>query len=888
MKLSTLQRFALISCLSCIPLFIHAQDCELELSLADSISTSCNECVTVEADFTPVNSTNTYAVSALEEAIPPYPLNQGQIVVSNIDDTYSPLIPMGFSFCFFDNTYNSIVIGSNGVVTFDAADANGFCPWSFDQTAPDPGLPNNAIFCPFHDINPASCGDVRWEIYGEEPCREFVVSFNNVCMFSCTSNQSSSQLVLHESSNTIDVYIVDKPACSWNGGNTLIGIQNVTSTVAYTPPGRNTGNWTASDEAWRFSPAGESSGDITWYLGDEEIGTGSTFEYCPDTASYLYAALNYDFCAPALIGDDCAFYDISVNSGTWPTEVDWNLVNSQGVTVLTGGAPFNQNVCLPNDCYTLNMFDSFGDGWNGASWTIAYQGTNITTATLPGGSIGSANFCVDEYVDDPDEPEEILAFALDSVWVDVLFDDIDPGLEPIDLLCDYDDPVQLEVAVDEGEWDASCQGCIDENGLFTAEGLPAGQYEVSYTVIGECGPVTDVIDIQVEEPPLIELSAPETLCDYFDPVQVESNVANGEWTASCDDCINAISGVFDPSGLAPGDYLISYTAGENCQSTSEIEIEIDESLTSPINATEPLCEEDTQQIEAVIDGGIWSADCGNCINENTGLFDGNVSGAGDFVITYTFDSFCAVPTTETISVAPSVDATISSIPLLCESGSTIVLEGAEPNGLWNSECGDCLTEGGVFDPQVSGSGIFQVSYALEGVCSDFDQQNVEVLVQRDATITVSPELCIDEGTHQLAVFDVGGEWSASCDDCIDSETGILDLTEAGEGEVTVFYVFEGLCGDDDEATFVIVPCSIEIPNIFSPNNDGINDEFRFNNLEFFPGSSLEIYNRWGILVYESADYANNWTAENVADGTYYYFLQRGDGELFKGTVTIKR
>ena len=97
-----------------------------------------------------------------------------------------------------------------------------------------------------------------------------------------------------------------------------------------------------------------------------------------------------------------------------------------------------------------------------------------------------------------------------------------------------------------------------------------------------------------------------------------------------------------------------------------------------------------------------------------------------------------------------------------------------------------------------------------------------------------------------------------------------------------------ICGDDDEATFVIVPCSIEIPNIFSPNNDGINDEFRFNNLEFFPGSSLEIYNRWGILVYESADYANNWTAENVADGTYYYFLQRGDGELFKGTVTIKR
>ena len=62
-------------------------------------------------------------------------------------------------------------------------------------------------------------------------------------------------IVLYETTNVIEVFILQKPTClGWNNGNAVLGIQNLPGTVAYTPPGRNTGNWDAFVEAWQFLP----------------------------------------------------------------------------------------------------------------------------------------------------------------------------------------------------------------------------------------------------------------------------------------------------------------------------------------------------------------------------------------------------------------------------------------------------------------------------------------------------------------------------------------------------------------------------------------------------------------------------------------------------------
>ena len=90
---------------------------------------------------------------------------------------------------------------------------------------------------------------------------------------------------------------------------------------------------------------------------------------------------------------------------------------------------------------------------------------------------------------------------------------------------------------------------------------------------------------------------------------------------------------------------------------------------------------------------------------------------------------------------------------------------------------------------------------------------------------------------------------------------------------------------------VIVP-DMDIPNIFTPNNDGKNDLFKIKDLESYPGSQLIIFNRWGNEVYRADNYLNNWNGGNLAGGTYYYLLNRREhsGAItpIKGWVFLKR
>lgn len=97
----------------------------------------------------------------------------------------------------------------------------------------------------------------------------------------------------------------------------------------------------------------------------------------------------------------CTNYNITVSFGFWPSEVSWQLVNSSSAVVASGFAGANQTVCLPDGCYTFLMLDSYGDGWNGAAFTITDPGLSvIATGTFTSGfsasqsvTLGNINCC---------------------------------------------------------------------------------------------------------------------------------------------------------------------------------------------------------------------------------------------------------------------------------------------------------------------------------------------------------------------------------------------------------------------------------------------------------------------------------------------------------------
>jgi gliding motility-associated-like protein len=80
---------------------------------------------------------------------------------------------------------------------------------------------------------------------------------------------------------------------------------------------------------------------------------------------------------------------------------------------------------------------------------------------------------------------------------------------------------------------------------------------------------------------------------------------------------------------------------------------------------------------------------------------------------------------------------------------------------------------------------------------------------------------------------------------------------------------------------------------FTPNNDGVNDVFYIGNIQKYPDNILKVYNRYGQVIYTSANYQNDWNGEyqgnKIPTGTYFYILYTNtDKGNYSGSVTILR
>jgi len=128
-----------------------------------------------------------------------------------------------------------------------------------------------------------------------------------------------------------------------------------------------------------------------------------------------------------------------------------------------------------------------------------------------------------------------------------------------------------------------------------------------------------------------------------------------------------------------------------------------------------------------------------------------------------------------------------------------------------------------------------------------------------------------------------------------SETATLMLTaevqdiEDYMNRVSLAYVDQWDTDETNNAaeTFVEPSCLV-VYNEFSPNGDGVNDYFKIDCISRYPGNTLQVYNRWGNIVFQTKSYKNDWDGtpngramvqpeDQLPVGTYYYVLDLGDG-----------
>lgn len=90
------------------------------------------------------------------------------------------------------------------------------------------------------------------------------------------------------------------------------------------------------------------------------------------------------------------------------------------------------------------------------------------------------------------------------------------------------------------------------------------------------------------------------------------------------------------------------------------------------------------------------------------------------------------------------------------------------------------------------------------------------------------------------------------------------------------------------------PYELQMPSGFSPNGDGLNDDFYVHGLDVYPDNVIVVFNRWGNQVYTKDSYYRDWTGlsdkgEPLPDGTYFVVLKIKNSDIIlKGYVDLRR
>lgn len=279
--------------------FISDANNEREVLVNCSYPLVNGNCVALSANYPSFKQTDNYAVSSISYT--PYTVVNPTVIRGDLDDSFSGIIDIPFKFCFYGQVYNQLVIGSNGMISFDTYQENQANPANFSEALPNQNLPKEAIFGVFHDmVFSESNSEINYKVIGTAPYRKFVVNFRNGRISGCESEASSSQIVLSEGSNNIEIFVENKPlACDLASvKNAVIGINDATGDLGLAAPGRNTGIWSAQYEAWVFTPNADSlTPDIIWYdRNNNIIGTNKNLTVCPTQNETYKVEIIYTNC----------------------------------------------------------------------------------------------------------------------------------------------------------------------------------------------------------------------------------------------------------------------------------------------------------------------------------------------------------------------------------------------------------------------------------------------------------------------------------------------------------------------------------------------------------------------------------------------------------------
>ena len=209
---------------------------------------------------------------------------------------------------------------------------------------------------------------------------------------------------------------------------------------------------------------------------------------------------------------------------------------------------------------------------------------------------------------------------------------------------------------------------------------------------------------------------------------------------------------------------------------------------------------------------------------------------------------------------------------------------------------------------------FNYNLIVTGGCLPNDTSNFVSLIVNSTPIAFTASNspgCIGEAINLTATTILGATYSWTGPNGYTSSTQnpvILSATTLDAGIYSLTVTNTGCSSTPATVAIIVNDCStsdtvtildFNLPEGFSPNNDGTNDLFVIRGIDRFPKNTFVIFNRWGEKIFEASPYKNEWNGKSTTGiriggddlpvGTYFYLLDLGDGyEIYKGTIYLNK
>lgn len=402
-------------------------------------------------------------------------------------------------------------------------------------------------------------------------------------------------------------------------------------------------------------------------------------------------------------------------------------------------------------------------------------------------------------------------------------------------------------------------------------------------------PTTETVTITVNEPANATITPVGPFCISGSAVTLQAAQTGGSWSGNG---VNASTGSFNPAIAGAGTHNITYTIGGPCGDSDMIQIVVNPLPLADVGVDQEVCAGDAVTLTAT--GGTsytWS----NGVTNGVPFVPVATT---VYTVTVTDANGCEETDNVTVTVHPL--PTINGGPdvTVCE-GTQVTLNGSGgASYLWNNGG----TDGQPFTPAV-GTTVFTVTGTDANGCVNTDNVNVTALPMPVADI----EADINSGFPVLSVNFTNNSANANSYSWnfdngqlnTVSSTSPQSTSYSEPGTYVVYMIADnGVCQVTDTVHIIVIPFPdpwIHIPNVFTPNGDGANDEFTIQT-SYVAEMEIQIYNRWGEFMDEIIGTTDFWNGQfngkDASDGTYFfkYYVKGINGKELTGhgNVTLIR